>query len=276
MSEEKYGITDAHYLCDSAIFNTETNEIFRLYQICEMLNEQDKQISSLETKLALYEQSNKVLNNQLNKSTEHISELNEQLAEREDKIKKAYREGLLQKQFDKDAEIMLLKQQLAEKEKGLVLAMSKLNIKEHQPAYCKLADRDCECMGKVEELKQQLAEKEKEIETMKKNSDKNVDYLVEFASLIENEKDCNRMLKALDRVKSGNKYIIDKTDQAKTEFAIQQLQRVKEWCEDNYDTFDDKIVGGTGKVIGLDKVLFIADMPLYDFIDQIIKELEGK
>lgn len=52
MSEEKYGITDAHYLCDSAIFNTETNEIFRLYQICEMLNQQDTKISDLEAKLA--------------------------------------------------------------------------------------------------------------------------------------------------------------------------------------------------------------------------------
>lgn len=27
--KERYGITDAHYLCDSAIFNTETNDIFR-------------------------------------------------------------------------------------------------------------------------------------------------------------------------------------------------------------------------------------------------------
>lgn len=62
---------------------------------------------------------------------------------------------------------------------------------------------------------------------MKKDSDKNIDYLVEFASLIENEKDCNRMLKALDRVKSGNKYIIDKANQSKTEFAIQELEKVK-------------------------------------------------
>ena len=49
--EEKYGITDAHYICDSAIFNTETDEILRLYQICDLLNEQDQKIKDLEAKL---------------------------------------------------------------------------------------------------------------------------------------------------------------------------------------------------------------------------------
>ena len=48
-----------------------------------------------------------------------ISDLEAKLAESEEKYKKAYQEGLLQKQFDKDAEIMQLKQQLAEKEKEI-------------------------------------------------------------------------------------------------------------------------------------------------------------
>jgi hypothetical protein len=52
MSEEKYGITDAHYLCDSAIFNTETNELLRFIQICDLLNEQDQKIKELEHRLA--------------------------------------------------------------------------------------------------------------------------------------------------------------------------------------------------------------------------------
>lgn len=42
--KERYGITDAHYLCDSVIFDTETNDILRLYQICNLLNQQDKDI----------------------------------------------------------------------------------------------------------------------------------------------------------------------------------------------------------------------------------------
>ena len=80
---------------------------------------------------------------------------------------------------------------------------------------------------KGEELKQQLAEKDKEIENLKASSDKNIDYLIEFASLIENEKDCNRMLKALDRVKQGKKYIVDKEHQDKISFAVEQLEQLK-------------------------------------------------
>ena len=40
----------------------------------------------LKKQLALYEQSNKVLNDQLNKATEHLSELNDQLAEKEKEL----------------------------------------------------------------------------------------------------------------------------------------------------------------------------------------------
>ena len=87
----------------------------------------DAKIANLETKLAESE-SELVLarNTSINTNKMEIlhlqienEELKQQLAESEDKIKKAYREGLLQKQFDKDAEIMLLKQQLAEKEKEI-------------------------------------------------------------------------------------------------------------------------------------------------------------
>ena len=47
-----------------------------------------------------------------------IADLEAKLAESEERYKKAYQEGLLQKQFDKDMEIDQLKQQLAEKEKS--------------------------------------------------------------------------------------------------------------------------------------------------------------
>lgn len=82
--------------------------------------------------------------------------------------------------------------------------------------------------NKIAELQEQLAEKEQEIESLKESSDKNIDYLIEFASLIENEKDCNRMLKAIDRVKKGNKYIIDKQHQDKISFAVERLEKVRE------------------------------------------------
>ena len=123
---------------------------------------------------------------------------------------------------------------------ALMLEISKQEVEQHDlPDYCTRTGTDYTNLGKIEELQRQLAEKDKEIETMKKDSDKNIDYLVEFASLIENEKDCNRMLKALDRVKSGNKYIIDKANQSKTEFAIQELEKVKNKCNGMYELWLD-------------------------------------
>lgn len=78
-------------------------------------------------------------------------------------------------------------------------------------------------------FKQQIDNLRQQLEDMKASSDKNIDYLIEFASLIEDEKDCNRMLKALDRVKQGKKYIVDKVNQDKISFCVEQLEKVKEF-----------------------------------------------
>ena len=126
----------------------------------------------------------------------------------------------------------------------------------------------------IKELKHQLEEKDKEIETMKKDSDKNIDYLVEFASLIENEKDCNRMLKALDRVKSGNKYIIDKANQSKTEFAIQELEKVKEEMDLNGNSYCE-IRQGTSPHNPTDYAWFNY-VKFRNYLNQQIKELKGE
>lgn len=123
--------------------------------------------------------------------------------------------------------------------------------------------------NEIQQLKQQLAEKDKEIETMKKDSDKNIDYLVEFASLIENEKDCNRMLKALDRVKSGNKYIIDKANQSKTEFAIQELEKVKDTLKHFCNIHNDEYYGVKSQVKGIEQ-------DVCEEIDNQIKVLKGE
>ena len=48
---ERYGITDGYYLGNSAIFNTETNDILGLYQICDLLNQQDKENQQLKQQL---------------------------------------------------------------------------------------------------------------------------------------------------------------------------------------------------------------------------------
>ena len=51
---------------------------------------------------------------------EYVADLEAKLAESEEKCKKAYQEGLLQKQFDKDMEIEQLKQQLHDLSKKIV------------------------------------------------------------------------------------------------------------------------------------------------------------
>ena len=62
-----------------------------------------------------------------------------------------------------------LEAKLAESEKKNFELVAKLNLKEHKPAFCTLADRDCEALGQVKQLKQQLAEKEKEMEIYRRS-----------------------------------------------------------------------------------------------------------
>lgn len=172
-----------------------------------------------------------------------------------------------------------LKQQLAEKDKeinSLIVDYEK-RISHEQELMSNMEHRLTEKQNTIDEINREFvqavhdwktlcAEKDKEIETMKKDSNKNIDYLVEFASLIENEKDCNRMLKALDRVKSGNKYIIDKANQSKTEFAIQELEKVKEDC------FNQKELVDFGNV-----ACFMVDIAdILEIINNQIKELKGE
>ena len=65
---------------------------------------------------------------------------------------------------EKDQQISDLEAKFAESERKNFELLTKLNLKEYAPAFCTLADRDCEVLGQIEELKQQLAEKDKAIE----------------------------------------------------------------------------------------------------------------
>lgn len=68
---------------------------------------------------------------------------------------------------DQSKEIADLEAKLAESERKNFELLTKLNLKEYAPAFCTLADRDCEALGQIEELKNQLEEKEKEIEKLR-------------------------------------------------------------------------------------------------------------
>ena len=82
----------------------------------------------------------------LNQQNERIKELQEENQQLKDQVKKSYQEGLLQKQFDKDMEIQELKDKIE------FLTTFKEVISEHKPAFCKLAGRDCEWLGKEKQL----------------------------------------------------------------------------------------------------------------------------
>ena len=58
---ERYGIIDAHYFCNSAIFDTKINEVLNLYQICDLLNQLDKSYTRCAVKYSLSVDKNEEL-----------------------------------------------------------------------------------------------------------------------------------------------------------------------------------------------------------------------
>ena len=73
---------------------------------------------------------------------------------------------------EKQAMIYDLEAKLAESERKNFELLTKLNLKEYAPAFCTLADRDCEALGQIEELKQQLAEKERQVKKLNNEAQK--------------------------------------------------------------------------------------------------------
>lgn len=125
-----------------------------------------------------------------------ISDLETKLAESEERYKKAYREGLLQKQFDKDMEIMQLKQQLAEKETRI----AELEDKDWYEGTIKQLEEQ------NERLIKQLAEKDRELYLTK-------DTLKHHTNIYNS--------------------LVESRQQDKIEFAIEQLEKVKEFYVHN-------------------------------------------
>ena len=102
----------------------------------------------------------------------------------------------------------------------------------------------------IEKLILQLQEKEKEVEKLKDNWNVLCDYLGDCIVQYDKEDVNGIYSEVLDKVNILKRYDY-KRYQSKIEFAIQQLQRVK---EEYYAMYGIELVG---------------------FIDQIIKELEG-
>ena len=77
------------------------------------------------------------------------------------------RTDMWNKMIEQQDKISDLEAKLAESEKKNFELVAKIKLKEHTPAFCTLADRDCEALGKIAELQKQLAEKDKAIENWK-------------------------------------------------------------------------------------------------------------
>ena len=119
-----------------------------------------------------------------------------------------------------------LEAKLAESEKKNFELVSKLNLKEHKPAFCTLADRDCEALGQVEELKQQLAEKDDEL----LQKEKKIQDLM-LCEFVATTLDFNKL--SADNCKLREQ--LAEHDQDKISFAVEQLEKVKEYIERDKD-----------------------------------------
>ncbi len=142
-----------------------------------------------------------------------------------------------------------------------VLSVSNINGKRYcAGCHCKTFIKDNQ-QTEIDQLKQQLDEKDKEIEKLKQQY-----------TILENENG-----------KLTTELIMGKYKKAQREvsfgkqLAIQELEKVKAWCEENSDDLDDAETDErVCLAIGLDRSIITGDMGLYDYIDQQIKELKGE
>lgn len=252
MSKEKYGITDAHYLCDSAIFNTETNEILRLYQVCEMLNQQYAKISDLEAKLAEKGQEVEMLKAKL-ETAEYWN-----------------------KKYDD------CQQQLAEKDKTID-EINKEFVQAIKDWKTLVAEKDNTITNLIEDSKASKELLKKELEDLKAGHQKAMENalndFLELRAEFSNEKDklaekianLNGLVRERDKqiknLKTNKKRVIEHKNKSKTEFAIEKLQRVREEI-DLRPVFIKSYTNSES-----DKIL-LSDV--FDVVDTIIKEIGGE
>lgn len=174
------------------------------------------------------------------KSLEQRADLEAKLAENEKKIEKAKRTAYSHRQISDDIKIRALKtdvtnkenrikelkQQLAEKDKKIMELEYEKILSENKPAFCKLSGKDCEVLGKLEELKQQLAESEAYIQG-------NVPKLIEAnkmmsKQLAEKDEEAQEIYEMYNQERKKN-WLYNRKNQDKISFAVDKLTEVKEF-----------------------------------------------
>ena len=122
-----------------------------------------------------------------------------------------------------------LEAKLAESERKNFELLTKLNLKEYAPAFCTLADRDCEALGQIERLKQQLAEKDAEIRVVYSFRKQKCDNLQK--ALAEKERQVKKLnLEAQKYFEDA--YCNDFHNQDKISFCIEKFQETKKSLRD--------------------------------------------
>lgn len=181
------------------------------------------------------------LNNKISK----ISDLEAKLAESEESHHKNIVE-LTKIATEKDRKIEELKQQLAESEKKF--KASKDAIKFQNEEQKEWMDKYFDTAIKLEKVNKQLAESEKEVAKREKI------IVLELKSTIKYIEHCEKLkyhnglqnikehfLEHLEEYDNGNFERIDKHyNHEKIKFAVEKLEKVKDWCEnhkfsDEYD-----------------------------------------
>ena len=163
-----------------------------------------------------------------------IADLETKLAENEERCKKAYRDGLLQKQFDKDMEIDQLKKQLAEKDKAIenwqtiyesVVQTCHNDKEEIERLNKKLETQENIITNLVEDnrasqewYRKQLVEKDKEIERLNLEFETQEDWQEKWQKLYDET--CN-------------------LTQDKISFAVEQLEQLKKLCQEKFNWWEN-------------------------------------
>ena len=146
-----------------------------------------------------------------------------------------------------------LESKLAESEKKNFELVAKINLKEHKPAFCTLAGRDCEALGQIAELQKQLAEKDKAIENWQTmyesvvqtchNDKEEIERLNK--KLAEKEKEIERLNLEFETQEDWQEKwqkLYDETcnlNQDKISFAVEQLEQLKKLCQENFNWWEN-------------------------------------
>lgn len=171
------------------------------------------------------------------------------------------REDLVNKQIEE------LKKQLKDTENLAYELQTKLNLKEHEPVFCNLAGRDCDCLGQVEELKQQLKGTEQlrqeALEEGIKCGERDRDKILELQRQLE-EKD-----KEIESLRK--KAFIDMTEKEILELKLHtQPKEIVEKIKLFLNSKSNKVPDKDGWFDPIRK-----GMSLNEYLDEILKEYEG-